>query len=92
MGLDNPVHIAFLLILLLLVFGAKRLPEMGRSLGAGMRGFKESLSGESAQPSLPLQTQEPSPTAANVPAVTPIVVPGAPDPAAAGESETPFAA
>jgi len=46
MGLDNPLHIAFLLILLLLVFGAKRLPEMGRSLGSGMRGFKETLSGE----------------------------------------------
>jgi sec-independent protein translocase protein TatA len=48
MGLDNPIHIAFLLILLLLVFGAKRLPEMGRSLGEGMRGFKDSLSGEHA--------------------------------------------
>ncbi len=46
MGLDNPMHIAFLLVLLLLVFGAKRLPEMGRSLGAGLRGFKESISGE----------------------------------------------
>ena len=46
MGLDNPLHIAFLLVLVLLVFGAKRLPEMGRSLGAGMRGFKESISGE----------------------------------------------
>jgi len=47
-GLDNPVHIAFLLVLLLLVFGAKRLPEIGRSLGAGLRGFKESISGETA--------------------------------------------
>jgi sec-independent protein translocase protein TatA len=47
MGLDNPIHIAFLLILLLLVFGAKRLPEMGKSLGTGMRGFKDALSGES---------------------------------------------
>ena len=46
-GLDNPLHIAFLLVLLLLVFGAKRLPELGRSLGAGLRGFKESISGES---------------------------------------------
>jgi sec-independent protein translocase protein TatA len=46
MGLDNPLHIAFLLILLLLVFGAKRLPEMGRSLGGGLRGFKASLNGE----------------------------------------------
>jgi sec-independent protein translocase protein TatA len=46
MGLDNPIHIAFLLILLLLVFGAKRLPEMGRSLGDGMRGFKDAISGQ----------------------------------------------
>ena len=48
MGLDNPIHIAFLLVILLLVFGAKRLPEMGRSLGSGLRGFKESINGESA--------------------------------------------
>jgi len=47
MGLDNPIHLLFLLILLLLVFGAKRLPEMGRSLGSGMRGFKDSLNGVS---------------------------------------------
>jgi sec-independent protein translocase protein TatA len=46
MGLDNPLHIAFLLVIVLLVFGAKRLPEMGQSLGAGLRGFKDSLSGE----------------------------------------------
>jgi sec-independent protein translocase protein TatA len=55
MGLDNPIHIAFLLILLLLVFGAKRLPEMGRSLGDGMRGFKDSISGDGAQSSMTAQ-------------------------------------
>jgi sec-independent protein translocase protein TatA len=60
LGLDNPLHIIFLLALLLLVFGAKRLPEMGRSLGSGMRGFKESLTGESSQPAAAL---EPSPVA-----------------------------
>lgn len=48
LGLDNPIHLAFLFVLLLLVFGAKRLPELGRSLGAGLRGFKESISGDSA--------------------------------------------
>jgi sec-independent protein translocase protein TatA len=53
MGLDNPVHILILLIVLLLVFGAKRLPEVGRSLGDGMRGFKESLSGAGAHDALP---------------------------------------
>jgi sec-independent protein translocase protein TatA len=46
LGLDNPVHLLLLLGLLLLLFGAKRLPEMGRSLGAGLRGFKESINGE----------------------------------------------
>jgi sec-independent protein translocase protein TatA len=50
LGLDNPLHIAFLLVLLLLVFGAKRLPEMGRSLGSGLRGFKEAIGGESQPP------------------------------------------
>jgi sec-independent protein translocase protein TatA len=48
MGLDNPIHLAFLLVILLLVFGAKRLPEMGRSLGSGLRGFKESINGNEA--------------------------------------------
>ena len=66
MGLDNPIHIAFLLILLLLVFGAKRLPEMGRSLGSGMRGFKDSLNGmstdtsQSGQPAQPIQAVQPA--------------------------------
>ena len=46
MGLDNPLHIAFLLVILLLVFGAKRLPELGRSLGTGLRSFKDSVSAE----------------------------------------------
>ena len=41
MGLDNPLHILILLVVVLLVFGAKRLPEIGRSLGEGMRGFKD---------------------------------------------------
>ena len=45
MGLDNPLHILILLLVVLLVFGAKRLPEIGRSLGDGMRGFKDSLNG-----------------------------------------------
>jgi sec-independent protein translocase protein TatA len=45
-GLENPLHIAFLLVILLLIFGARRLPEMGRSLGSGLRGFKQSINGE----------------------------------------------
>ena len=44
MGLENPLHIAIVLVVVLMVFGARRLPEMGKSLGEGMRGFKDSLS------------------------------------------------
>jgi sec-independent protein translocase protein TatA len=47
LGLDNPIHILFVLVIVLLVFGAKRLPEMGKSLGEGLRGFKDSVSGDS---------------------------------------------
>ncbi len=72
MGLDNPIHIAFLLILLLLVFGAKRLPEMGRSLGTGMRGFKDSLSGEDAQPALGAEQQPPATVAGVARAAAPV--------------------
>jgi sec-independent protein translocase protein TatA len=50
LGLDNPIHILFLLVILLLVFGAKRLPELGRSLGSSMRGFKETINGEPVHP------------------------------------------
>lgn len=63
LGLDNPIHIAFILMLLLLVFGAKRLPEMGRSLGAGLRGFKESISADEAPSTLTVHTMNTVPTA-----------------------------
>ena len=42
----GPMEIVGLLLLALLLFGAKRLPEIGRSLGSGMREFKDSVSGE----------------------------------------------
>ena len=40
------MEILLLLLVMLLVFGPKRLPEMGRSLGRGIREFKESVTGE----------------------------------------------
>ncbi len=39
-------EILIILVVLLLLFGAKRLPEMGRSLGRGMREFKEAVTGK----------------------------------------------
>jgi sec-independent protein translocase protein TatA len=73
MGLDNPLHIAFLLIVLLLVFGAKRLPEIGRSVGAGMREFKDSISGET--PRLTQTTQQPQAPAQPIAAQAPVAAP-----------------
>ncbi|HSW83853.1 MAG TPA: twin-arginine translocase TatA/TatE family subunit [Gaiellaceae bacterium] len=47
-------EIILLLLLALLLFGAKRLPEIGRSLGTGMKEFKDSVTGKSHdQPELP---------------------------------------
>jgi sec-independent protein translocase protein TatA len=82
MGLDNPLHIAFLVVILLLVFGAKRLPEIGRSLGSGMREFKQSVTGESG----PEQTTLPP---AQPPAQAPVAQPA--QPAAAQPAATPAA-
>ncbi|HWX10356.1 MAG TPA: twin-arginine translocase TatA/TatE family subunit [Gaiellaceae bacterium] len=44
-GWTSPTHIILLLLIALLLFGAKRLPEIGRSLGTGMREFKDSVTG-----------------------------------------------
>ena len=73
MGLDNPLHIAFLLVILLLVFGAKRLPELGRSLGTGMRGFKESISGESQPDQHPAEINANPPSASVIPMTESVV-------------------
>jgi len=40
-------QIAIVLVIALIVFGPKRLPELGRSLGTGMREFKDSITGKS---------------------------------------------
>jgi sec-independent protein translocase protein TatA len=60
----GPMEIVGLLLLALLLFGAKRLPEIGRSLGSGMREFKDSVTGKhdddsDTQPSLPVAPAEP---------------------------------
>jgi sec-independent protein translocase protein TatA len=41
----GPTELIVVLVIALLVFGPKRLPDLGRSLGSGMREFKESVTG-----------------------------------------------
>jgi sec-independent protein translocase protein TatA len=45
-GLENPLHLLMIAVIVLLLFGAKRLPEVGRSLGTGMREFKSGILGQ----------------------------------------------
>jgi sec-independent protein translocase protein TatA len=42
----QPTHLLFILVIALLVLGPKRLPEVGRSLGKGLRDFKSAIGGE----------------------------------------------
>jgi sec-independent protein translocase protein TatA len=84
MGLDNPLHIAFLVVILLLVFGARRLPEIGRSLGSGMREFKDSISSEAKAPTPTQATIAPGP---QPPAAAPAAAEAAPAHSEAASSE-----
>jgi sec-independent protein translocase protein TatA len=42
----GPLEIIIVLVVVLLLFGPKRLPDLGRSLGSGMREFKDSVTGK----------------------------------------------
>jgi len=42
----GPLEIIIVLVVVLLIFGPKRLPDLGRSLGSGMREFKDSVTGK----------------------------------------------
>jgi sec-independent protein translocase protein TatA len=45
----GPLEIAVVLIIVLIIFGPKRLPELGQSMGRGIREFKNSISGDSKE-------------------------------------------
>ena len=42
----GPLEIIIVLVIVLVIFGPKRLPDLGRSLGSGMREFKDSVTGK----------------------------------------------
>jgi sec-independent protein translocase protein TatA len=45
-GLFQPMHLLIIAGIALLIFGPKKLPELGKGLGDGIRGFKAAMSGE----------------------------------------------
>ncbi len=59
-GWIGPWELAILLLVVLLVFGPKRLPEMGRSLGKGMREFKDSITGRDEKETAELPAPPPA--------------------------------
>ena len=65
-------ELIILLVVLLLVFGPKRLPEMGRSVGRGIREFKDSVSGDEKrdEPAAAVTPAPPSQTGTGEPAKT----------------------
>jgi sec-independent protein translocase protein TatA len=46
----TPVHLLIVLLIVLVLFGARRLPELGRSLGTSAREFKKGISGDESTP------------------------------------------
>jgi sec-independent protein translocase protein TatA len=90
----QPTHLLFILVVALIVLGPKRLPEVGRSLGRGLRDFRNALSGEeSHEPAIPpASNQTPAhPAEAEVPAAPsePADQPGTPAPPVGSSEPTP---
>jgi sec-independent protein translocase protein TatA len=78
MGIENPVHLLFIAAVALVVLGPKRLPELARSLGKGIREFRESIGEGSVTgaPHVPAPQSPPAnPEDATVVAPPPVVVP-----------------
>lgn len=61
-------ELIIVLAIVLILFGAKRVPELGRSLGTGMREFKDSVTGKDGNADEPRELPEPEPAAAEAPA------------------------
>jgi sec-independent protein translocase protein TatA len=67
MGLENPIHLAVVALVIIMVFGAKRLPEIGRSAGKGLREFKSVMSLDPP----PAAPAPPAPAALEAPVAAP---------------------
>jgi len=59
----QPTHLLLILVVALLVLGPKRLPEVGRAVGRGLRDFREAINGGQHEPREEVLSAEPSPPA-----------------------------
>ena len=62
MPTPSPMELIIILIVVLIVFGPKRLPDLGRSLGRGMREFKDSVTGKDKDELPEGSVEKPEPT------------------------------
>ena len=53
-GLFQPTHLILVLVVALLIFGPRKLPELGQGLGKGIRGFKDAVRGISEDSERPV--------------------------------------
>jgi sec-independent protein translocase protein TatA len=60
-GLFQPMHLVVIFVIALLVFGPRRLPELGKGLGEAILGFKNSVTGIAATPPVPAARDEDAP-------------------------------
>ena len=75
MWTPSPIELIIILVVVLIVFGPKRLPDLGRSLGRGMREFKDSVTGKDKDELPEGSADKPEPTT-----VTPEPTTVTPDP------------
>lgn len=66
----SPTHLLLVLLVIVLVFGTKKLPELGRGLGSAMREFKGGISGTQTEPVEALEASDRSSQAAEQSAST----------------------
>jgi sec-independent protein translocase protein TatA len=73
MWTPGPLEIIVILVIVLIVFGPKRLPDLGKSLGRGMREFKDSVTGKDKDelPEGSVETPEPTTAKPEPTTVTP---------------------
>ncbi len=65
-GLLQPMHLAVIFVIALLVFGPRRLPDLGKGLGEAILGFKNSFTGGAATPPTAAARDEDAPRASSV--------------------------
>src|SRR5260221_13436487 len=93
MGIENPVHLLFIAVVALVVLGPRRLPELARALGKGVREFREAIgqgthdADPAAEPVPPVgQALLTAPTPVSAPASATAAEPSVPEPTAAEPS------